>query len=272
MRKLLLLLACLFLLTGASAKAQVARQQAREAEWKSYSIPATNFTRQITADKTIVFRIPADWKPEAGTELTFRSPDGARMGLVVDKVPDGFPLPEYVTTVLKGIRDVIGSAEYITTRKTQFQDLEAREILMETPGASGSMIRTVMWITLSGPLALSFNVQMPIEQAAAIEPLFKAAAQSLTVLPSSYSNFETLRAAAIKTPAPGPLNEIDNVVAILNQLHGDRESAINRLTALFLSQPDAALDLLLDRRVAVRSAAVEALARSKNGALKSFLW
>ncbi len=272
MRKLVLLLACLLCITGSSLRAQITRQQAREAEWKSYSIPATNFTRQINSGKTVVFRVPADWKQEEGSDLTFRGPDGSRLALVVQKIPEGYPLPDYVASLLKGVRDVVGSTENLSTRITQLQDLEAREAVLESSDANGTLVRSVMWVTVTGPNAVILSVQMLAENAAAIEPLFKAAVQSLTVLPSDYSEFETLRSAAIKTPAPGPLNEIENVVDTLNQLHADRESAINRLTPLFLSQPDAALDLLLDRRVAVRSAAVEALARSKNVALKSFLW
>ncbi|HKR22265.1 MAG TPA: hypothetical protein VJS17_06715, partial [Pyrinomonadaceae bacterium] len=271
MRKLLLLLlACVLCSAGATLKAQTTRLQAREAEWKNYSLPATNFTRIVSEDKTVIVRIPADW-PRAAANHFYKGPNGASMTLFVDKVADGFPLTEYVTSMLKQIRDLTGSNENVTTRRTQIQDLEAREILLETQ-IEGVAFRSVTWTTISGPLAVSFVFHTPVDRAAEMEPFFKAAVQSLTLAPSNYSDFEAVRSAAIKSPAPGPINELENIVDALNQLNSDRESAINRLTPLFLSQPDAAVDLLLDRRVAVRSAAVEALARSKNVALKSLLW
>ncbi|HEU4767874.1 MAG TPA: transglutaminase domain-containing protein, partial [Pyrinomonadaceae bacterium] len=273
MRKLfLLLLACVFCSTGATLKAQVARLQARDAEWKSYSLPATNFTRQITADKSIVFRVPADWKQDEGSELTFRGPHGSTLMVAVRKVPDGYPLLDYVATILKEVRDRTGSADNLTTRRTQFQDLEAREILFEKLTDSETTFRSAMWVTISGPTVVVANVQTSTTHAAEIEPLFKATVQSVRFATPNYSEFETLRSGAIKTPAPAPINELENIVDTLTQLNADRESAISRLTPLFVSQPDAAVDLLLDRRVAVRSAAVEALARSKNVALKPFLW
>lgn len=269
MRKLLLL-TCVLCFTGTTLNAQTVRLQARDAEWKNYSLPATNFTRVVSDDKNVVVRIPADWNRAAANHF-YKGPNGASMTLFVDKMADGYPLTDYVASMLKQIRDLTGSSENVLTRRTQIQDLEAREILLETQ-IDNVPVRSVTWTTVSGPFAVSFVFHVPVEHAAAMEPVFKAAVQSLTLAPSNFPEFETLRSVAIKSPAPGPLNELENIVDTLNQLNSDREAAINRLTPLFLSQPDAAVDLLLDRRVAVRSAAVEALARSKNAALKSFLW
>ena len=270
MRKLLLILACVLCCTGTTLNAQTTRLQARDAEWKNYSLPATNFTRLISEDKNVIVRIPAGWT-RAATNDFYQGPNDASMTLFVDKMADGYPLTDYVASMLKQIRDLSGSNENVLTRRTQLQDLEAREILLETQ-IDNMPFRSVTWITVSGPLAVSFVFHVPIEHAAEMEPVFKAALQSLTLAPANFSDFESLRSAAIKSPAPGPINELENIVDTLNQLNSDREAAINRLTPLFLSQSDAAVDLLLDRRVAVRSAAVEALARSKNAALKSFLW
>lgn len=272
MRKLLLLFFCLLCSsTGFSLQAQTTRQQAREAEWKSYSLPATKFTRHISPDKTFVFRVPADWKQE-GPDLLFRGPNGATLNVISEKVPDGYPLPDYVAALLKGLRDIGGLMENPLTRRTQFQDLEAREVFYETPTADGQTVRSSTWITISGPLAVGFVLQTPVEHAAVVEPFFKATIQSLMFAPRGYSEFEALRAAVIKTPAPQPIDEVDNIVARLVELNSDREAALNRLAPLFASQPDAAIDLLLDRRVAVRSAAAAAIARSKNASLNSFLW
>jgi len=61
MRKLLVLLTCLICGSAVSLNAQTARLQEREAEWKSYVLPQTNFSRQVNGEKTVVFRVPADW-------------------------------------------------------------------------------------------------------------------------------------------------------------------------------------------------------------------
>ncbi|HEX2269790.1 MAG TPA: HEAT repeat domain-containing protein, partial [Pyrinomonadaceae bacterium] len=225
----------------------------------------------MTADKKLVFRVPADWKRDNTNNLLFHGPHGSTITLVTSKVPDGYPLMEYVAAFLKGIRDTGGLTETPLTRRTQFQDLEAREVFFEAPSPEGEMIRSTTWATVSGPMAVTFILRTPVEQAALVEPIFKTTVQSLLFVPGNYSEFESLRAEAIRTPLPGPIDEVENIVASLVELNSDREAIINRLTPLFLSLPDAAVDLLLDRRVAVRSAAAEALARSKNASLKSFL-
>ena len=271
MRKLLVLLVCLFCGSAVSLNAQGLSSPEREAEWKSYVLPQTNFSRQLTPNKSIVFRVPADWKQE-GSELVFVGPHGARISVIAQAVPDGYPLTEYVASVLKSLEDESVDKDSILTRRTQFQDLEAREVYVETPDAEGTVYRSTTWITITGPLALNVNILAPLEHATAVEPLFKATVQSVMFVPKNFAEFETVRAGAIKTPAPGPINEIEAIVASLNELNADREAAIKRLTPLFISQPDTVVDLLTDRRVTVRSAATEALARSKNAALKSFLW
>ena len=150
-------------------------------------------------------------------------------------VPDGFSLTEYVAGVLKATAELTASTDSILTRRTQFQDLEAREILLESPDTEGKMFRSTTWITISGPLALTVSLVVPLEHAATIEPFFKATVQSLMFVPDDFAKFETARSFAIKTPASAPINEIQNIVAGLNQLYPDREEAINRLTTLFVS-------------------------------------
>src|SRR5688572_27990895 len=271
MRKLLVPLICLLCGSIISVRAQTTTLQAREAEWKSYSLPQTNFARQMTPDKTVVFRVPAEWEMGQGN-LVFNGPHGSRISVTPQTVPDGYSLTEYVAAVLKATAELTASTDSILTRRTQFQDLEAREILLESPDSEGRMFRSTTWITISGPLALTVSLVVPLEHAATIEPFFKATVQSLMFVPDDFAKFETVRSTAIKTPASGPINEIQNIVAGLNQLYADREAAINRLTTLFVTHADVAVDLLLDRRAAVRAAAAEALARSKNAAHKPFLW
>src|SRR4030095_5983438 len=87
-----------------------------------------------------------------------------------------------------------------------------------------------------------------------------------------YQVFEMLRSSIIKSSTPGPINEIESIVAALGEATSDRESAINRLASLFATHGDVSVDLLLDRRPLIRAAAVQALARTSNSTLKPFLW
>ncbi len=274
MRKLTILVVCLFCSSiGFAANAQTTRLQLREAEWKNYSLPQTNFARHAIADNKIIFRVPAYWKETRGPLVyNFSGPHSSVISVLVQEVPDGSPLGEYLGAVLQGLRNLPGATETTFTRRTQFQDLEAREVLIEAPEPGGEMTRSTSWLTIVGPLAVTFNLQVPLAHAAAVEPFFKATVQSVIFAPENYSEFPALRDAAVKEPAPAPIHEVETIVASLNELNSNREAAISRLTPIFSSTPDAVLDLLLDRRTAVRSAAVEALVRSRNTALKPFLW
>ena len=271
MRKSLLLFLCLLCFGVSSVQAQLNPTEAREAEWKSFAVPRTNFVRQINAEKTVVFRVPADWKQE-GSELSFNGPYSSKIRVFAQKVPDGYPLQDYFASILQAVKDTPGAAEATLTRKTQLQDLEAREIVLDLPTTEGEVTRYLTWITVSGPLAVTFNLQAPTAHAAEVEPFFKAVVQSVIVLPSEHITFESLRAATLKSPAPGPIHEIESIVALLNQTGIDRESAIAKLSTLFFSTPDVAIDLLVDRRPLVRAATVQALARANNKTLEPFLW
>lgn len=271
MRKWFLLVLCLFCCSVSSAQTPPTPSQAREAEWKSYAVPNTNFARQVSPAKEFLFRVPADWKQQ-GTELVFDGPQSSSLRVIAQRIPDGYPFQEYFAAVLQGVRDVPGAAEATTTRKTQLQDLEAREILIEITDTEGEPIRSASWVTVSGPLAVMFTLQVPEAHAAEIEPVFKAVVQSVVFLSRDYAKFEALRSSIIQTSAPGPINDIESIVSVLTGATPDRDAAINRLAPLFSSHADVAVDLLLDRRPLVRAAAVQALARSDNKALKPFLW
>jgi Flp pilus assembly protein TadD len=273
MRKFLLPLLVFLLSLGGlvPANAQVSRLQAREAEWKSYALPKTNFKRQVNADKTFVFRVPADWQQQ-GTELKFGGPHSASLEIAIQKIPEGYPLDDFFATMLRTVKDLTGRAESILTRKTQLQDLEARELSLEMPDLEGELIRSTSWVTIHGPAALVFNIQMPAAHAAELEPIFKAVVQSVIFVGPDYDAQEELRKSVVKTPASSPIDEVESIVATLNDATRDRESAVTRLTALFSASPDVAVDLLLDRRPLVRVATVQAIARSKNSALEPTLW
>lgn len=269
MRKLFPLL--LLLLCTTSAQAQLTPAQAREAEWKSYTLPQTNFARQVSPEKQFLFRVPADWKQQ-GDELVFIGPHTSIIKVTIQKVPDGYPFQEYFAGVLQGVRDVPGAAETTVTRKTQLQDLDAREIFLENDDTEGETFRSTSWLTVSGPLAVIFSFQAPIAHATELEPFFKAVVQSVVFVSGDYRAFETLRASIIKSSTPGPINEIESIVAALGEATSDRESAINRLASLFSTHGDVSVDLLLDRRPLIRAAAAQALARTSNNTLKPFLW
>jgi tetratricopeptide (TPR) repeat protein len=271
MRKLFPLVLLLLCTSVASAQGQLTPAQAREAEWKSYALPQTNFARQMSPQKEFLFRVPADWKQE-GTELVFNGPHTAIIRVNVQKVPDGYPFQEYFASMLKAVRDMQGITEATLTRKTQLQDLEAREIFIETDNAEGETIRSTSWITVNGPLAVTFNFQAPIAHATELEPFFKAVVQSVVFVSRDYNALESLRSSIITKSTPGPINEIESIVAALGEATSDRDSTINRLASLFSSHADVSIDLLLDRRPLIRAAAVQALARTSNSTLKPFLW
>src|SRR5215203_1506112 len=209
MRKLaflLLLIPC----ASVSLHAQVTRLQARDAEWKGYSLPQTNFTRQIDPNKNLIFRVPADWKQES---LLFTGPHSSTIRVGVDTVPDGYPLQEYFASLLQTVKDSPGVVDSTLTRKTQLQDLEAREIFVELTTPDGETVRVTSWVTVVGPLAVIFTFQAPVAHAAEVEPFFKALLQSVIFVSNDYPAFESLRSAAIKAPAPGPIHEIASLVA-----------------------------------------------------------
>ena len=87
-------------------------------------------------------------------------------------------------------RDAAGVADTIVVRNTQFQDLDARELFFEAPDPAGEIIRSTTWMTVSGPLAYTFNFKAPITHAAEIEPVFKALVQSVIIVPSNHPPFE----------------------------------------------------------------------------------
>src|SRR5215213_5196477 len=271
MRKLVPLVLLLLCTSLAFAQATLTPSQAREAEWKSYALPQTNFARQMSPDKEFLFRVPADWKQQ-GAELVFNGPHTSVIKVNVQKIPDGYPFQEYFASVLQGMRDLPGAADAPVTRKTQLQDLEAREIFLEIDNTEGQTIRSTSCITVSGPLAVTFDFQAPVSHASELEPFVKAFVQSVVFISTDYLAFESLRSSIIKTPRSGPINEVESIVAALGEATSDRESTVNRLAALFSSQADVTIDLLLDRRPLVRAAAVQALARSSNSELKPFLW
>ena len=255
--------------SGFVANAQPGRSQAREAEWKNYSLPKTNFTRQTDPDKQFVFRVPADWQQQG--VLLFTGPHSATIKVVVEKVPEGYSFEEYFGATLQNVRDMSGGSASIITRRTQLQDYDARELVLDALDPEGVLVRSTSWFTIRGPQAIVFNLKVPAVHAAEIEPFFKAVVQSV-VFPGANPALENLKNSTLKPAIVGPINELQNIVALLTEATSERDAAITRLAALYSKPTDAAIDLLVDDRAFVRLGAVQAAVRSNNPALISFLW
>jgi hypothetical protein len=58
----LLILLLVQLALNSVVSAQTADPQARETEWKSYKLPASEFSRFVGANKILLFRAPASWE------------------------------------------------------------------------------------------------------------------------------------------------------------------------------------------------------------------
>ena len=255
----------------AQPNAQLTRIQAREAEWKNYPLPKTNFTRKMNAEKNFIFRVPTDWT--AISDIEYTGPHNASLIVMVEKIPEGYPLDEYFGRFLQAVKDMSGETETVVSRKTELQDVEARELVFQFTDAEGTSIHSTSWVTIRGPQALMFSMKVPATHAAEIEPFFKAVVQSVIFVSDDYNiTFEPLRSVAIKTPTNGPINELENIVTSLGETTTEREPAINRLAALYSSTPDIAIDLLIDRRPLIRAGAAQAIGRSKNSTLTPFLW
>lgn len=270
MRKFLLPL-LLFLVSNGfvSANAQPTRSQAREAEWKNYQLPKTNFIRQTDTDKQFVFRVPAEWK-QVDT-LSFSGPHDAILAVVVEKVPEGYSFEEYFGAALQTIKDLSPGSASIITRKTQLQGHDARELVIDAPDPEGIPSRSTAWLTIRGTQAIIFNIKVPVAHAAEIEPYFKAVVQSV-IFPRPNAALESLKNSTIKSATAGPLHELQNIVDSLSEATSERDAAISRLAVLYSPPTDAALDLLVDDRPLVRLGAVQAAVRSNNPALTPFLW
>src|SRR5689334_16823124 len=186
MRKFLLPLLALLFCSGVvvSTNAQPARQQAREAEWKNYALPKTDFMRRSDVDRTVQLRVPADWQQQ-GTTLSFTGPHSALLRVIIQKVPEGYPLDDYFSATVQTVRDLTSGADSIVTRRTQIQGADARELVIEGTNPEGEPTRSVSWVTIVGPKAFGFNLQVPLAYAAEIEPYFKATMQSVGFVSNS---------------------------------------------------------------------------------------
>lgn len=273
-----LVLTCLGLF--AEGHAQTTPVSRREAEWKSYALPAADFVRRVDSSGTVLFRVPANWKqeePSTGQQeekrYRFIGPHSSLLQVSVQKIPDGLPLQDYLAAILRQLRNLPGSADSQIVRHTELSGLEAREILFELPDENGNLSRRLIWCAVGGPTAVAIVLIEPADLTAEIEPSFRAVVQSAMILEKDkYAAFAALRRAAIKEEKPTRIDEVQSIIATVNGLDAPaRTAALAKLGSIFSTVPDSAVDLLLDRRPLVRAAALEAIANSKNRLLDALL-
>lgn len=246
---------------------------AREAEWRNYKLPETDFVRHVDASQSVLFRAPVDWKQQ-GIGLSLAGADSAELRVVVEEISDGIPLKSYVSAMLQGLRDLPGGADSITVRRTQISGVEAREIMFEMSDNRGVMSRRSIWCVVSGTKAVSFIFAAPLAQVNKLEPYFKAVVQSAVIFthPFEYTRYEASRAAAIKESKPARVDAVQSLITALDGMDQTaRAKAVSSLAAIFSSSPDSAIDLTLDERPMVRAAALDAISLSGNKALSKFL-
>lgn len=252
--------------------AQSIDREGRDTEWRSYKLPEDQFARYVDGEKAILFRVPASW--QLSGYLKFKGPGDAEFSLLVEKIPDGVPLRNFTNAMLQNLRNLPGGADSLAVRRTEISGLEAREFLFNLPDPRGQMTRRMIWSTVSGPHAFSFVFIVPEARAAELEPYFKAVVESAVIFESDahYTIFEGLRSAAIKGNKPARIDNVRALVSIIDGFNVEaRSKSIGELASLFDSDPDAVVDLLIDRRPIVRAAAIEALGRSSNKSLVGFL-
>lgn len=257
---------------AAAASAQSRSAEERESEWNAYPLPSSTFSRQTDPAKSILFRIPADWKQQG--QLSFNGPEGSQLVIIIDDISDGIPLKAYLAARLRELHDLPGGPDALTIRRTNLSGVEAREISFALPDVRGTMIRRVIWMAVEGPKAVTFFFSVPVARAAEIEPLFKATILS-TLFPRSviyHEEFEVIRLKKFPQSSPSRIDEVLSLVPALDGVdQSSRSKAISSLAGFFSSSPDQAIDLLLDRRPMVRAAVIDAMEKSRNPSLIEFL-
>jgi transglutaminase-like putative cysteine protease/tetratricopeptide (TPR) repeat protein len=245
----------------------------REAEWNQYSLPTSTFVRQTDPSKVILFRVPSEWPQQQTGSMEFLGPHGTTLSVIIETIPDGLPLREYVSSMLQQLRGVADSADSLVVRRTTMSATEAREILFETSDGSEQVTRRIIWTGINGPNAVILILDAPVTHVGEMEPIFKAVVQSLTFIEKyDFAGFDSQRSWEIKDARPVRVDEVQALVGALASLDSStRQSNITTLAGIFASSPDTAIDLVLDGRPMVRAAAYEAISISRNNALERFL-
>ncbi len=135
MRKLSLTvigLAILLVSLFCPALAQDLRVEQREAEWNQHPAPQSTFVRQTDPTKVLLFQVPSDWQQGQSDKLVFNGPHGTTFNIIIDELPDGLPLRDYVSSLTQTLRSLPDGADSLVVRRTAMAALEAREMVIET--------------------------------------------------------------------------------------------------------------------------------------------
>ncbi len=262
-----LLIVCSLQLTSAQDKAS------RDAEWQNYQVPSVPFKRYVSPSNSLVFRTPVSWQ-QLGTDLHFRGENEIEFRVIVEKIPDGIGLKNYLAGMLQGLRNLPGGLESLSVRRTQIGGLEGRELSFEVADLKGISSRRFVWVVANGAEAITFIFITPDANQAENMPYFKGIMQSTVIVGhrSFYDEFNYHRSKIITQNDPSRVDEVQSLVFSLESRNADeREKAVANLAKIFATSPASALDLLLDRRPFVRALTVRALALSGNKSLNDFL-
>src|SRR5215216_6012661 len=127
---------------ASEGRAQNPNLSAREAEWQSYKLPASNFIRYTDPTKALTFRVPVEWKQQ-GSELDFIGPD-VELKVIIEEIPDGIPLRSYVAAMTQGLRGLPDGPDALQVRRTEMCGVEAREFMFEFADVRGTTGR-IIW-------------------------------------------------------------------------------------------------------------------------------
>jgi transglutaminase-like putative cysteine protease/tetratricopeptide (TPR) repeat protein len=253
---------------AALTTAQSGDRTARAAQWDSYQIPSGEFTRFVDRQKGFSFWHPADWKgsqQQNGSRVFKPGPDGVNLIALVEEIPDGLGVANYVSGVLQSFRNEPIKPESVTVRRVMLGGLEWREISHDVETQPGALVHQTMWFTAVGPRAYGFALTVQNEELERYEPVFKRVISSVRIGAAGHWNeeFETLR-SKFGAGANAENREIE-AIKIAEALRTGRESfatSTDRIAELFARSPDAAIDLITDADPQVRSAAIAAIGRS----------
>ncbi|MEW6125811.1 MAG: transglutaminase domain-containing protein [Acidobacteriota bacterium] len=246
----------------------------RATEWQNYQLPATEFKRIVTPEKNLVFRVPANWQQQ-GQALAFSTADQVQLQVVIETIPEGISLKQYLLSLVQGLRNIPGGTDALSVRRVQLSGVEAREIAFDYQDLKGTALRKQIWLTVDGAKAVNFIFTAPVASLPEHLPYFKAVVQSAT-LPIHqffYSEYDNARSKVIKHSNPSKVNELQTLVSALDGHNLDaRSKAITDLSQMYAASSEVAMDLLIDRRPFIRAYAVKALAMSGNDSLKDLLF
>jgi transglutaminase-like putative cysteine protease len=260
-----LVITLLFILTPA-LRAQEADRAARAAQWDAYAPPAGELKRLVDPQKGFALWVPSDWKeaPFEKGRLFTTATGTANLIILTEEIPEGLGTANYANANVQQLRSQRMRPDSLTVRCVWLNGLEWRELAYELEAPNGVAVHQTMWLTAHGARAFAFACSFQPAEQQQIEPLFKRIISSARILAASSwdEKFEQLRAgftASATTPAPLREWEAGQLAAAIRAASAPQPILAKRLSELFASAPDTALDLLTDASLHVRTAAIKVL-------------